>query len=288
MKKIILLMIPLLLVACDDRAARLQNLTPQAMALEIVQDMSRKQSQSESPIGMLVDDVKTDLRTFNTYGAAEVSAAIDLNIKNLNEISNMVKKAGGMNDEIFDHVVDTITEISQSYSHLDENSARIRAELSDSIKRIEAMDIALDLKIRDIQSDISKTKKQMDEVEESRRGSYETRIKMKEQNLATWQKFKKSIRGGELKVKLEKAKTGIDKFLVILHDNAMVYQDAAVTLQDVRAFRDAHKVLDGIADLGNLGDSMINSWGELGDIVEDAVIYIDDIDLSDFNVGTNS
>lgn len=173
----------------------------------------------------------------------------------------------------------TINEVAGKYEDIAKNKEKISSSLSKQISNVQNASLRCENEINRLNSVVGQTKRKIAvETVDYRKTALQTTLKFQEQELSVWKRFKDDIDFGTLASKMKEAKGGIERFVDILDQNAMVYRAAANTLNAIQDYKNATKDLQEVINVMDLGDQLVNSWSKLSVVIDGAIAHIESVE----------
>ena len=230
----------------------------------------------------VVKDVKHSVYSFNYDNVYSVGKVLKTNLNILDQLINDMDKAPNY-EKAFPDIVKRVNELSASYQEISDKKAQIKTTLKNRIEEIKSKEKTVGEKICLLEQKINRTKLDISntKVDYELQG-FKTILKFQQQELEVWKKFQSGMKFKEIINKLNSAKGGIEKFIDILDMNAMVYKQAASTLNAIQSYKETAKELQEILSVAELGDSLISSWEKLSIVIDTAMMHIDEVEKITF------
>lgn len=236
----------------------------------------------EVQIQSVVEDVKSNLINFNTENVSDVGKIIR---KNIDILDNLILKINETEEyeKVFPEIVNSVDGLSDNYNKLSNMKEDIRKTLNKRVDNIVKKQKLTTEKIEILTQNINITKTEIvNEKTDYRKKALKTKLKFQEQELEVWNKFSKGMKFNELISKLRDASGGINKFIDILDANAEVYEQASKTLHAIQSYKNAHKDLQEVLAVVELGNELIDSWDKLAIVIDGAMERIESVESIEF------
>lgn len=236
----------------------------------------------EVEIKSVVDNVKSNLIRFNTDNVSSIGRGISRNIEILDELIIKIKESSSY-EEVFPEIVSGVTALANSYREIANMKEDISGTLNKRINRIQTQKERVNKKINHIRDKINESNFELkNEKVDYRKTALKTKIKFQKQELEVWDKFANGIQFNDLIKRLTEASGGINRFVDILESNADVYEQASITLKAIQSYKNAHKDLQEVLAVVDLGDDLIETWDKLAIIIDDAMEKIEVVESFEF------
>lgn len=235
-------------------------------------------AEQQPTITTIVKDVKSDVKEFNYGSASEIGKSIDKTMKLFDDLTIKVQKSESYG-EVFPDIVKTMDRVASNYEDIADHKDDISKSLYKQINAVQKQEIVCNTKIANLNGQISANQnKLLGETVDYRKTALETTIKFQQQELEVWTKFKKDLDFGELHSKMIQAKSGIERFVDILSQNAMVYRQASNTLKAMQDYQNATRDLQDVLGVMQMGDQLVASWGKVSILIDETMTHLDDVE----------
>jgi len=181
--------------------------------------------------------------------------------------------------EVFPDIVKTMDRVATNYEDIAKHKDDITKSLHKQIYAVQQQESVCDTKIANLNGQISSNQnKLVGETVDYRKTALETTIKFQQQELEVWIKFKKDLDFGELHSKMIQASAGIERFVDILAQNAMVYRQASNTLKAMQDYQNATRDLQDVLGVMQMGDQLVSSWSKVSILIDQTMTHLDDVE----------
>ncbi|MDK2896131.1 MAG: hypothetical protein PWP04_251 [Candidatus Atribacteria bacterium] len=226
-------------------------------------------SYSKEDMESVAKKVGTTTEAFYTTGSNQVYYQIELNLRTLDEIIEMVEEAEDFKT-VMDPMVEKLEKLTISYERIAAFQPQIEEELRRKVKELQDLLRISKGQIRILEDEKLKLEEELqglsleqdEEARNIRERSLEMQIEFKTKEIRIWEEFL-SLEN-KIYETVRDADRTISKFLLVLSENAKVYRGA---LEVVKLQRDINS-LANFMNLQHFSDELISTWQDLQYLVE--------------------